>query len=118
MKLWCFLALVQLTYGSHSSDGLLEILYQGDWYATCQYPHYSNAEVVCKELGYDRGFVSFQRSNRFISESQYKFRPYCKGTEGSIYDCISHQGVYFVSNCYSSTEYSCQGTNSVANFIL
>ena len=112
---------MQLSYGIHSSDGLLEILYQGDWYTTCQYFYYSNtnhAEVVCKELGYDRGFVTFQRSNRFISESQYTFRLNCKGTEDSIHDCIAHNGVYFERYCYSLAEYSCQGTNSLANFLL
>ena len=64
---------MQLTNGNTTSDGQLEILYQGEWYTTCPpdrynynynyyyyryYPSYNNdGDVVCKELGYYGGAV-------------------------------------------------------------
>ena len=119
---------MQLTNGNQSSDGILEILYQGEWYTTCQpddynYYHYyiyyyyysaynNHADVVCKELGYDKGAVAFGNWRRLASEQQYQLwyhDLYCEGTEDSIYDCVKHYGDLYYS-CSYVAEYSCQST--------
>ena len=121
------LALVQLTNGNQSSDGFLEILYQGEWYTTCRpndynyyhyyyyyYPYYStynnHADVVCKELGYNKGAVAIGRRRRLTSEQQYQlwqYDLYCEGTEDSIYDCVNRYEDFYYS-CSYIPEYSCQ----------
>ena len=118
------LALVQLTHGSHSSYGLLEILYQGEWYTICGSYYYSNsAKVVCKELGFDRGFVGMHRVYISSSESRDKlwirYSYNCKATEGSIYDCvISHVYDRIVRRyCYGLANYSCQGMYNIAIYL-
>ena len=128
-----FLALVQLTNGNATSDGLLEILYQGEWYTTCRpndyyyfhyyyyyyYPSYnSHGDVVCKELGYDGGVVVSERRQQLTYDYRYQlwyYDLYCEGTEHSIYDCVSQYGYdeFYNSYCSSIAEYSCQSKYAV-----
>ena len=123
---------MQLTNGNQSSDGLLEILYQGEWYTTCRpddynyyyYYYYSStynnhADIVCKELGYDKGAVAFNRRQRLTSEHRYQlwyYRLFCEGTEDSIYDCVSHYDDPYY-RCYDIAEYSCQSMDTVAKYV-
>ena len=124
------LALVQLTSGNATSDGVLQILYQGEWYTTCgpdyyiyyyYYYHYqdrynNHADVVCRELGYDEGVVAVGErlgSERLLA-SEYRHQLwdswlYCEGTEDSIYNCVNHQDIFRQYYCSSYlVEYSCQ----------
>ena len=120
------IALVQLTNGNETSDGLLEILYQGEWYTTCDqgdyfYRSYNNhGEVVCKELGYDE-VVAFGRRRKLSTEHRYQlwsYDLYCEGTEDSIYDCVSRYNNDKLSYSYCSyiAEYSCQSMYTVEKF--
>ena len=119
------IALVQLTNGSGTSDGILKILYQGEWYTTCgpnDYSYNNHEEVVCKELGYD-GAVTFGRRRKSYTEHRYQlwsYYLYCEGNENSIYDCVSHYNYNELSysNCYYIAEYSCQSMFTVENFIV
>ena len=129
---------MQLTNGNQSSDGLLEILYQGEWYTTCRrddynyysyyyYYHYyytpdynNHADIVCKELGYDKGAVAFNSRQRVTSEYRYQlwyYDLYCEGTEDSLYDCVSHYDDLYYS-CNYIAEYSCQSMNTIAKHEL
>ena len=112
-----FSALVQLTNGHGTSDGLLEILFQGEWYTTCRPNQYSSqnnhGDVVCKELGFDEGFVVSDGRRKPISEYRYQlwyYHLYCEGTENSIYDCVIQRNVLYFSyyRCSYLAEYSCQ----------
>ena len=131
-----FLALIQLINGSDSSNGLLKILYQGEWFTTCQpnrynyfeyfyyYSYYSaynnHADVVCKELGYDKGAVVFDRRRVLPSERQYRLWHndlYCEGTENSLYDCKSRYYEVLSYRCSYIPTYSCQSMNTIAKYI-
>lgn len=113
---------MQLTSGNGSFNGILEILYQGEWYTTCQpryyysYYTYSNhGDVVCKELGFDGGAVavSSRRMSRYLTYRYqlWYYDLYCDGTEDSIYDCTSRYSDFYYSYCYYIAEYSCQSTS-------
>ena len=115
---------MQLTNGSETSNGILEILYQREWYTMCSryyyysyyyYNSYNNyGDVVCKELGYDGGVVVSHSRQQLTSEHTYRYqlwRDYslqCKGTEDSIYDCNNRYGEFYYSYCSYIAEYSCQ----------
>ena len=115
---------MQLTNGNGKFDGVLEILYQGEWYTTCRpsdynyyynyyyyyYPYNNHGDVVCKELGYDGGVVAFYSRRPITYQYIYPlwdYSLYCEGTEDSIYDCFNRYGEFYYSSCYAA-EYSCQ----------
>ena len=111
------LALVQLTYGFQPTDGFLEVLYQGEWYTICELNNYNHADIVCKELGYDMGVVTFGRKKKLTSEQQYQLWSrslYCKGTEDSIYDCVGRYDEFRFS-CPYLAKCSCQSMNMYNN---
>ena len=112
-------ALLRLTNGHVTSDGLLEILYQGEWYTTCRPNRYSSSNnhgsVVCKELGFEKGFVVSDGRRQSFNEYAYQlwhYTLYCKGNENSIYDCGDQRDVLHFSRyrCSYLAEYSCQST--------
>ena len=126
-----FLALVQLTNGSTSSDGQLNILYQGEWYTTCPlrdyyssslYSYGSHGNVVCKELGYYGGVVVSNRRRQLTYRNRYHLWSsylYCDGIEDSIYDCESRYGYdNFLYRCSSIAEYSCQSKQTTSYIII
>ena len=116
---------MQLTTGNVTSDGLLQILYQGEWYTTCRpnnyyynsyyyyyypYPYNNHANIVCRELGYDGGVVAFGRRRRLTEymHQLWYYDLYCEGTEDSIYDCIHLNDILSRYYCSYLAEYSCQ----------
>lgn len=114
------LALVRLTNGNGTSNGILEILFQREWYTTCSpsYYYYNNrynhGDIVCKELGYNGGVVVSNSIRQLTSERMYRYQLWyyyyleCDGTEDSIYDCDNRYGEFYYSYCYYVAEYSCQ----------
>ena len=121
---------MKFTNGNKSSDGVLEIIYQGEWYTTCQPNDYSSyyynryvynrhANVVCKELGYERGVIASDSRRRVTSEQHqlWYYDLYCEGTEDSIYDCSTRYNDFSYRYCYYVPEYSCQSMNIVPNYI-
>ena len=117
---------MKLTNGNTTSDGQLEILYQGEWYTTCRprdyyssslYSYGSHGDVVCKELGYYGGVVvSDQRwQPTYATRYQLYSDLYCDGTEDSIYDCVSRYGYEkFRYGCSYIAEYSCQSKHAIS----
>ena len=112
---------MRLTNGNGTSNGMLEILYQKEWYTMCSpsyyyyyYNSYNHGDVVCKELGYDGGVVVSNSRRQLTSERIYRYQLWyyyyleCEGTEDSIYDCVSRYGEFFNSYCSYTAEYSCQ----------
>ena len=59
---------VRLVNGSKPWEGIVEIFYNNTWGTVCDdvYRPYSNAFVLCKQLGY----VSYTSSNSYISSSE------------------------------------------------
>ena len=114
------LALVRFTNGNGISNGMLEILFQREWYTMCSpsyysyYKRYNHGDVVCKELGYDRGVVVSNSRQQLTSERMYRYQLWyhnyleCEGTEDSIYDCVNHYGEFYNRYCSYTAEYSCQ----------
>ena len=124
-----FLALVQLTNGNATSDGQLEILYQGEWYTTCPprdyyssslYSYGSHGDVVCKELGYYSGVVvSDERRQLTFSYQLWYSDLYCDGTEDSIYDCVGRYGYDELRfYCPYIAGYSCQSKHATSYIII
>ena len=111
---------MQLTNGNTTSDGQLEILYQGEWYTTCppRDSYGSHENVVCKELGYYGGVVVSERRRQLTYRNRYHLWSsylYCDGTEDSIYDCESRYGYdYFPYRCSYIAEYSCQSKHTIS----
>ena len=125
---------MQLTNGNATSDGQLEILYQGEWYATCspdrynyhyyyyyyyyRYPSYNNdGDVICKELGYYGGVVISGRRRQLTNENRHQlwyYDLYCDGTENSVYDCTGQYGYddFYPGYCSYLAEYSCQSKHT------
>ena len=107
---------MQLTNGTGASDGILEVLYQREWYTICSYYYYysnnNDGSVVCKELGYDGGVVVSDNRQQTTSEYMYTYHLwpylYCEGSEDSIYDCINYYEEFSYSYCSYIAEYSCQ----------
>ena len=125
---------MQLVSGNGTSNGILEILYQREWYTMCSpyyYYYYSNTyynhgDVVCKELGYDGGVVVSDSRRQQTSERMYRYQLWyyyyldCEGTEDSIYDCDNRYGEFYYTYCSNIAEYSCQSkfTKSSQNTCL
>ena len=102
---------MQLTDGNTSSDGYLEIFFQGEWYTTCSNPDHNDGDVVCRELGHE-GVID--RSRRPRDSDAYTHPLWsnldCRGTEDSVFDCGSCCNLFVAESyyCGSIPEYSCQ----------
>ena len=113
---------MRLTSGTETSNGIVEILYQREWYTIClpysqiyhNHNYHNNGHVVCKELGYDGGLVFSNSTQRQTSERMYRYQLWhffnlnCEGNEDSIYDCANHYREFSYSSCPYIAEYSCQ----------
>ena len=112
---------MRLTSGNGTSNGILEILSQREWYTMCSrsyyyfYNSYDNyGDVVCKELGYNGGVVVSRSRQQLTSERMYRYQLWryyylqCDGTENSIYDCNNRYGEFYYGYCSYIAEYSCQ----------
>ena len=116
------LALVRLINGTETSNGILEVLYQREWYTICSlssrsyyyYYYHNDGHTVCKELGYDGGVVVSNSTQQLTSERIYRYQLWryydliCAGNEDSIYDCVDHYREFSSSYCYYIAQYSCQ----------
>ena len=111
---------MRLINGTETSNGILEVLYQREWYTICSrssrayysYHDHNDGHVVCKELGYDRGVIVSNSTRQLTSERLYRYQLWhyyylnCEGNEDSIYDCANHYDEF--TYCSYIAEYSCQ----------
>ena len=90
---------LRLVGGSHSAEGRVEVLYEGEWGTICDDNwNIKNAEVICRMLGYpvalsSKGNAAYGVGSGTILLDDVQ----CDGDEANIADC-SHSG-WGVSNC-------------------
>ena len=96
---------VRLAGGSSSSEGRVEVFYQGQWGTVCDdLWGLSDARVVCRQLGYQDAVRALSGSSEFPSgEGPIFFDDVgCSGSESRLSDC-SHRG-WNVNNCGHSED--------------
>lgn len=96
---------VRLANGASSNQGRVEIYHSGSWGTVCDFFWlYSEANVVCRQLGYSRakssviGGVYGWGSGRI-----WMYRVNCVGLEARLADC-SFLGWGIVANCDHSKD--------------
>ncbi|XP_062569350.1 neurotrypsin-like, partial [Saccostrea cucullata] len=80
---------IRLVNGTTRSEGRVEIFINGEWGTICEnYWSDTNAEVVCKSLGYSRTSTAHRRAYFGPGTGRvWLDRVQCQGTEPSIFDC-------------------------------
>ncbi|KAI8487041.1 hypothetical protein Bbelb_353010, partial [Branchiostoma belcheri] len=85
---------VRLMGGRFPWEGRVEVFYNGEWGTVCGRSYWSSqdANVVCRELGYGRSFISntnsFGQGSGPVWIGRYNSRPDCTGNEMSIFNCL------------------------------
>ena len=96
---------VRLVGGSGSHEGRVEILLHGEWGTVCD-DHWdlTDANVVCKQLGYSNGASAAHGSAQFGQGSGIIWFDdvECTGSEAHLYDCLN-DGVG-IHNCDHSKD--------------
>ena len=90
---------VRLVGSNRSSEGRVEIMFNGTWGAICSDPSFSiyDARVICRTLGYN-GVLRITPPNAFgPGECSQLFSLECSGDEESIQDCP-----IFYSSCLAN----------------
>ncbi|XP_041453649.1 deleted in malignant brain tumors 1 protein-like [Lytechinus variegatus] len=95
---------VRLSDGDVSSEGRVEILYNGQWGTICDDSWgREEADVVCQQLGYSRAIEAV--GNAYFGQGSGQIwldDVSCSGLEGSIDEC-SHDG-WGTHNCHHSED--------------
>ena len=111
------LALIQLSNGNTTTDGYLELYFQGEWYTTCgSYASEYNAAVVCRELGYEGGGTASLRLRDYtIHNHLLWYDLYCNRNDDSVFDCGKCCGQFYEGyrSCSRIPEYACQSKSSL-----
>ena len=96
---------VRLVGGSGSHEGRVEILLHGEWGTVCDNDwDITDANVVCKQLGYSngasaaRGTAHFGQGTEIIWFDDVE----CTGSEAHLYDCLN--GGVGIHNCRHSED--------------
>ena len=109
---------VRLAGGNSYSDGIVEVYYNGEWGAVCDYGwDILDATVVCRQLGFESAvLVDFgQRPVAFISLESVM----CSISDTVLASC-GHYGVGITVNCrsqYKVAGVKCKGTHLLKNYM-
>ena len=86
--------------GSSYNEGRVEVNYNGEWGTVCDYGwSYSNARVVCRQLGLGSYGRSYGRA--YFGQGSgpiWLDYVYCTGIEATLANC-SHLGFNVTRNC-------------------
>ena len=96
---------VRLVDGSSSSEGRLEVYYQGAWGTVCDdYWDLQDAIVVCRQLGFPGAVRTASAATEFSAGDGPILLDsvQCSGDENTLADC-PHEG-WFVHNCAHSED--------------
>ena len=82
---------IRLINGSSSSEGRLELFYNGTWGTVCG-SKFDDREVnvVCRMLGYRKGVAQYMAAFGQGSGPIWSSHLNCKGNETSIFDCPTY----------------------------
>ena len=104
-KLWHFLLAeyeypIRLTDGHSSTEGRVEILFNGQWGLVCNTDWTSvQAGVVCRQLGFSGQSVPVHERYGRETPTVHLRNVDCKGDETRLTDCSFYGWVYHSSRC-------------------
>ena len=110
----CSKSRIRLVGGSHSSEGRVEIFYNGSWGSVCDSNWNSKAaKVVCGELGIFRSSTATKGRFGTASQSMWMNGVTCSGSEASLIHCQFSS--WKKGSCSSSyvAEVICRDTRSI-----
>eukprot|EP00057_Strongylocentrotus_purpuratus_P025110 XP_011679584.1 PREDICTED: deleted in malignant brain tumors 1 protein [Strongylocentrotus purpuratus] len=104
---------VRLVNGTSPSEGRVEIWYNGQWNTICDdYWYVEEAQVVCRQLGYDTSNVRPRSLAYYGQGSGSILQVQCSGSEYTLESCDLYSGD-FVCGHREDAGVICEATDSV-----